>query len=91
MPRILVVYDDEDITFLLRTMLEKKGHNVVEVRSGEECLEKVEAEKPDLIFLDIIMPGIGGWEVCRRIKERSHEYLYPCSHSCSASAVLNHC
>ncbi len=70
MPIIMLVDDDEGIRFILRIILEKEGYNVVEAESGEECLKKFDYVRPDLIFLDITMPGINGWEVCRQIKER---------------------
>jgi CheY-like chemotaxis protein len=69
MPTIMLVDDDEDIRFILGMMLEKEGYNVVKVENGEECLKNFEAVRPDLILLDITMPRIDGWEVCRQIKE----------------------
>jgi CheY-like chemotaxis protein len=47
---------------------EKAGHSVVEAGSGEECLEKLKAEDPDVILLDVRMPDADGWDVCRRVK-----------------------
>jgi CheY-like chemotaxis protein len=67
--KIMVVDDNEDIVFMLRSVLEKDGYQVVEAKSGEECLRKVENAQPDLILMDIMMPGIDGWEVCKKIKE----------------------
>jgi DNA-binding response OmpR family regulator len=75
----MVVDDDEDTTFMLRMMLKKEGYNVAEARSGEECLDKFEAVRPELIILDIMMPGTNGWEVCRRIKERELRISVPIS------------
>jgi CheY-like chemotaxis protein len=65
---ILVVDDEDDILFILRSVLSKKGYIVKEAYSGEECLKILEDEKPDLIFMDIMMPGINGWEAARKIK-----------------------
>jgi putative two-component system response regulator len=65
---ILAVDDEDDITFILKTVLSKRGYKVKEAYSGEECLEILKKEKPDLIFMDIMMPGIDGWETARRIK-----------------------
>jgi CheY-like chemotaxis protein len=48
--------------------LEKEGFSVIGVESGEECLKKLEESKPDLILMDIMMPGIDGWEATKRIK-----------------------
>ncbi|MBI5253434.1 MAG: response regulator [Euryarchaeota archaeon] len=65
----MVVDDEPDIRYLLRKMLEKEGYEVTEARDGRECLEKLKKERPDLILLDIMMPGMFGWEVSKRIKE----------------------
>ena len=70
MPVINVVDDDESMRFLLRLILERAGYDVVEAESGEECLENFDSIRPDLILLDLNMPGINGWDVCKQIKER---------------------
>jgi len=70
MPIINVVDDDESMRFLLRLILERAGYDVVEAESGEECLENFDSIRPDLILLDLNMPGINGWDVCKQIKER---------------------
>jgi two-component system alkaline phosphatase synthesis response regulator PhoP len=69
MAKILVVDDEPDIVYVVREMLRRRGYKVVGANSGEEALRKVRTEKPDLILLDIMMPGIDGWETCKRIKE----------------------
>ena len=79
MPLINVVDDDESIRFMLRLMLERAGYDVVEAESGEECLEKFDSIRPDLILLDIKMTGIDGWDVCKQIKERISAILVPIS------------
>ena len=66
--RILVVDDSEDSRRLIALIFRKAGYEVVEAISGEEALEKVVALAPDLILLDILMPGIDGFEVCRQLK-----------------------
>jgi CheY-like chemotaxis protein len=66
--KIMIVDDNEDIIYLLKSMLEMDGYEVVGATSGEECLRRIGVEKPDLILLDIMMPGMDGWEVCREIK-----------------------
>ncbi len=68
MAKIMVVDDQEDWTYLVRKVLEKSGHEVVEAHSGSECLQLLDHERPDLIFLDIKMNGANGWEICREIK-----------------------
>ena len=79
MPKIMLVDDDENIRFLLGIVLEREGYSVVEAGSGEECLEKFDALRPDLILLDINMTGIDGWEVCRQIKDRMPAIPVPIS------------
>jgi CheY-like chemotaxis protein len=66
---ILVVDDEADITLILRRILSKKGYTVKEDQSGEECLEILDKARPDLIFMDIMMPGLDGWETTRRLKQ----------------------
>ena len=67
-PLILVVDDDTKITTMLRRSLEYAGYRVREAHNGLEALEIAEAIKPDLVILDIMMPGIDGLEVCRRLR-----------------------
>lgn len=66
--KILVVDDVRENVELLASMLEGKGYRVVTTTNGEEALEKVAQDQPDLILLDIMMPGTDGFEVCRRLK-----------------------
>lgn len=66
--KILIVDDEPDIIEILRFRLEKKGYRVVAAFDGEEALDQVEKEQPDLIVLDLMMPKMDGAEVCRRLK-----------------------
>lgn len=68
MSKVLVIDDEPDIRMLTRMWLELEGHVVVEAESGEDGLAMIETESPDVIFLDIRLPGIDGWEVLRRIR-----------------------
>jgi len=68
MKKIMVVDNEPDIVDLTRTVLEIGGYQVVPAYSGEECLKKLEKEPVDLILLDIMMPGMSGWDVFNRIK-----------------------
>lgn len=68
MVKVMVVDDEEDIRYLVRSLLETRGVEVVEAECGEECLQILEKFTPDLILLDVMMPGIDGWEVLKRIK-----------------------
>ncbi|RMF89259.1 MAG: response regulator [Methanobacteriota archaeon] len=72
MGRILVVDDEPGIITLVRTVLKKEGHVVLGAASGEEALEMLKEEKPDLILLDIMMPRLDGWETLARIREQEH-------------------
>jgi two-component system phosphate regulon response regulator PhoB len=65
---ILIVDDEEDVLELLRFNLEKNGYKIDAAISGEEALTKARAKLPDLIILDLMLPGIDGLEVCKRLK-----------------------
>jgi CheY-like chemotaxis protein len=67
--RIVAVDDDEDYIYIIKTVLEREGYEVEGLTCGRECLRRLEESKPDLLILDVIMPDIYGWEVCRKIKE----------------------
>lgn len=67
-PKILIVEDDQFLRDLLKTKLEKEGFLVQTAIDGPEGLEKVTKEKPDIILLDIILPGIDGFEIMKKIR-----------------------
>lgn len=69
--KILVVDDDKNICELLRLYLEKEGYTVAISNEGEEAIAKFNAIKPDLILLDIMLPTLDGWQVCREIRKKS--------------------
>ena len=69
MTRVLVVDDENDIRGLVRELLERAGHDVVEAPDGNEGLRLFYAEHPDVVILDVSMPGLTGWEVLERIRE----------------------
>ena len=71
MKKIMVVDNEPDIVDLTRTVLELGGYNVVTAHSGEECLRLLEQEEVDLVLLDIMMPGMSGWDVFNRINKKS--------------------
>jgi DNA-binding response OmpR family regulator len=68
---ILVVDDDTDIRGLVLELLQRAGHDVVEAPDGNDGLKRFYAEKPDLVILDVQMPGLDGWGVLERIRELS--------------------
>ena len=71
MKKIMVVDNEPDIVDLTRTVLELGGYEVITAYSGEECLRQLEKEKVDLVLLDIMMPGMSGWDVFNRINKKS--------------------
>ncbi|NKB72656.1 MAG: response regulator [Candidatus Latescibacteria bacterium] len=75
--KILIVDDHPANIKALRLRLEAAQHQVVEADSGSQALAKLADQRPDLVLLDIMMPGMDGYEVCRRIKERPGESFVP--------------
>ena len=69
--KILIVDDDENICELLRLYLEKDGFETIVVSDGEKAVEYEAKYSPDLILLDIMLPGLDGWQVCREIRKTS--------------------
>lgn len=68
-PKILVADDDVDILSLVVRHVKTLDVDVIEANDGEEALRVARKEKPDLIVLDVMMPGMSGWEVCRAVRE----------------------
>jgi len=68
---ILIVDDEPQIRRVMRTTLSSNGYSVIEARSGEEALEIMRKERPELVLLDVNMPGMSGLEVCREIRDQS--------------------
>src|SRR3990170_892645 len=75
--KILVVDDTPANVKLLGDLLGSKGYQVSTAVNGEEALAKVAAEKPDLVLLDVMMPGMSGYEVCRKIRENPATAILP--------------
>jgi DNA-binding response OmpR family regulator len=71
MTSILVVDDDDDIRALVGELLERAGHVVIKAPDGESALKLFYSRQPDLVVLDVSMPGLDGWEVLNRIRELS--------------------
>jgi two-component system KDP operon response regulator KdpE len=69
--KILVVDDEPQVRRAFRAILSSQGCAVIEARDGTEAIEEIKADAPDLVLLDINMPGIDGFETCRRIRESS--------------------
>ena len=66
--RILCIEDEPEMIDLIRLILERKGFEVLGAVGGQEGLEAVRSEKPDLVLLDLMMPDVDGWEVYRQMK-----------------------
>ena len=66
--KILIVDDEPNIVVPLQFLMERNGYETVVAQSGEEALEVIPKENPDLILLDIMLPGIDGFEVCEIVK-----------------------
>jgi class 3 adenylate cyclase len=76
-PRVLVVDDIPANVELVEALLEAQGYDISMAYNGEEALQKVAEDDPDLILLDVMMPGMNGFEVCRRIKGNEETRLIP--------------
>ena len=70
--KILVVDDDRDSLKLIGLMLQRHGYQITVAQTGAQALSKAETELPDLIILDVMMPDIDGYEVCRRLRANPH-------------------
>lgn len=68
---VLVVDDEEDIVSLLRDFLEAEGYGVITVANGQDALAALEAGRVDCVLLDVMMPGMSGFDVIRQVRERS--------------------
>ena len=72
MPKKILIFEDEaNIRELLRLYLEREGYTVLEAENGVEGIKKWKSDKPDMLLLDVMMPVMDGWEVCREIRAES--------------------
>ena len=69
MKKILIVEDEESIRGFLKINLKRNGYEVIEVDNGEDCIKIAINEKPAIVILDVMLPGIDGFNVCKRIRE----------------------
>ena len=67
--KIMIVDDEEDIRTSVSQIFEISGYEVTKAEDGNDCINKLERETPDIVILDIMMPGMSGWDVAARIKE----------------------
>ena len=77
MAKIVIVEDDKFLRELITQKVLKEGYQVAEATDGEEGVTKIKEEKPDLVLLDLILPGIDGFEVLRQIKENAETSNIP--------------
>ena len=77
MKKILVIEDDKFLRELISRKLLKEGYDISEAIDGEEGIKKIKEKKPDLVLLDLILPGIDGFEVLSRMKEDSSSSSTP--------------
>ncbi|MCD5396472.1 MAG: response regulator [Candidatus Pacebacteria bacterium] len=77
MAKILIIEDDKFLRELIARKLTKEGYEIVEAIDGEEGFKKVKEEMPDLILLDLILPGIDGFGVLEKIKDEPKTSLIP--------------
>lgn len=70
MAKILVCDDDNDLVRLIKERFTSEGYDVVSTKNGNETLKLVEEQKPDLVILDALVPGMHGFEVCKELKSR---------------------
>ena len=66
---ILLVEDFDDTRLMMKLWLMKKGYRVIEAENGEQAIELAQSEQPDLIIMDMMMPGVGGLDATRQIRE----------------------
>jgi DNA-binding response OmpR family regulator len=69
--KVLIADDEPNIVTALEYLLERNGYQVYIARDGEDALKLVEAHRPDLVLLDVMMPVKSGYEVCQRMRERA--------------------
>jgi phosphate regulon transcriptional regulator PhoB len=75
--RVLVVEDERDVAELIRYNLSKEGYDVVVTASGTDAVKQAREARPDIVLLDIMVPHLNGWEVCRRLKQDAETRTVP--------------
>jgi phosphate regulon transcriptional regulator PhoB len=75
--RVLVVEDERDVAELIRYNLSKEGYDVVVAPTGGDALKQAREVQPDIVLLDIMVPQLNGWEVCRRLKQDAETRKIP--------------
>lgn len=68
MQKILIIEDDKDIVYILKSILELEGYQIFFALCGKEGLEMAKSQRPDIVILDLILPDIDGYEICKEIR-----------------------
>jgi two-component system, sensor histidine kinase and response regulator len=74
---VLAVDDDRSMIAFLAMLVEQMGHDFVGLHTGEDCLDQIDQIKPDLLILDVNMPGMDGYETCRRVRAEHSDVAVP--------------
>lgn len=77
MKKVLVVDDQKDNVFVLKDRLQREGYKILVAYDGETCIKIAESENPDIILLDVMMPGMSGFEVCKTLSTSKRTELIP--------------
>ena len=75
--RILIVEDEPDLRFMIKLILDRGGHEVVEARDGADALQRVQARRPDLVITDVMMPVMDGLELIRHLRSNPQTAMIP--------------
>jgi DNA-binding response OmpR family regulator len=70
-PTVVIADDDLEILTMVRTLLRRRDVKLVEASDGEEAMRLIRENEPDLVVLDVMMPGMSGWEICKTIREEA--------------------
>ncbi len=73
--KILIVDDEKDLVEMLALALHKKGYEIAQAYNGSQAWEKIQAEVPDLIILDLMLPDLDGWEICRMVRRDERKQI----------------
>jgi DNA-binding response OmpR family regulator len=68
-PTVLIADDDLEILTMVRTLLRRRDVKLLEASDGEEAMRLIRENHPDLVVLDVMMPGMSGWEICKSVRE----------------------
>jgi DNA-binding response OmpR family regulator len=70
-PTVVIADDDLEILTMVRTLLRRRDVKLIEASDGEEAMRLIRENEPDLVVLDVMMPGMSGWEICKTVREEA--------------------